>query len=221
MTEAEWLASKNPEPVLQFVEHNGSNRKLRLFSVACCRMMWHLLSDVRSRSAVELAERFADDFASEQERSDIHRTLDAETDYNPERDAVGLAFATATQAIQANSSWAAQATAAYTVLALTAHLNWSQASDAEQELKNVQAELLREIIGNPFRQTIFNPSWLTSTVLSLANGIYNDKAFDRMPILADALQDAGCDNEDVLNHCRQPGEHVRGCWVVDLLTGRK
>ncbi len=47
-----------------------------------------------------------------------------------------------------------------------------------------------------------------------------DRAFDRMPILADALQDAGCDNLNILNHCRQPGEHVRGCWVVDLLTGR-
>ena len=62
--------------------------------------------------------------------------------------------------------------------------------------------------GNPFRPITLNPSWLTSTVLALANGIYEEKAFDRMPILADALQDAGCDNEDILNHCRQPGEHV-------------
>ena len=66
----------------------------------------------------------------------------------------------------------------------------------------VQCDLLREIFSNPFRPTILNPSWLTSTVLSLANGIYSEKAFDRMPILADALQDAGCDNEYVLNHCR-------------------
>jgi hypothetical protein len=83
----------------------------------------------------------------------------------------------------------------------------------------IQPTLLREVFGNPFSPVTLNPSWLAPTVLTLANGIYEEKAFDRMPILADALQDAGCDNEDILNHCRQPGEHVRGCWVVDLLTG--
>jgi hypothetical protein len=66
-----------------------------------------------------------------------------------------------------------------------------------------------------------NPSLLTSTVISLANSIYEERAFDRMPILADALQDAGCDNEDILNHCRQPGEHTGGCWVVDLLLASR
>jgi hypothetical protein len=66
-----------------------------------------------------------------------------------------------------------------------------------------------------------DPSWLTPTVLSLAQGIYEGRAFDRLPILADALQDAGCDNEDVLDHCRGPGPHVRGCWVVDLVLGKR
>jgi hypothetical protein len=61
------------------------------------------------------------------------------------------------------------------------------------------------------------PAWFTSTVVALANGIYQEKAFDRLPILADALQDSGCDSEDILNHCRQPGEHVKGCWVIDHL----
>ena len=65
-----------------------------------------------------------------------------------------------------------------------------------------------------------DPSWLTSTVVQLAVGIYDEKAFDRMPILADALQDAGCDNADVLDHCRGPRPHVRGCWVVDLILGK-
>jgi hypothetical protein len=80
---------------------------------------------------------------------------------------------------------------------------------------------VRDIFGNPFRPVAVDPSWLTETVVALAEGIYQERAFDRMPILADALEDAGCDDADVLNHCRQPGEHVRGCWVVDLLTGRK
>src|SRR6185369_15625565 len=83
-----------------------------------------------------------------------------------------------------------------------------------------QATLLKDIFGNPFRPVAVDPAWLTSTVVALAEGIYADRAFDRMPSLADALEDAGCDNADILNHCRQPGEHVRGCWVVDLVLGK-
>jgi hypothetical protein len=77
--------------------------------------------------------------------------------------------------------------------------------------------LLRDIFGNPFRPLALKPAWRTSDVLALATGIYEEKAFDRMPILADALQDTGCDNDDVLSHCRGEGPHVRGCWVVDLI----
>ncbi|HEV3436705.1 MAG TPA: hypothetical protein VG122_05060, partial [Gemmata sp.] len=84
-----------------------------------------------------------------------------------------------------------------------------------------QARLARCVFGNPFRPITINSSWLTSTVLALANGIYEEKAFDRMPILADALQDAGCDNENILNHCRQPGDHIRGCWAIDLLLAKQ
>jgi len=91
--------------------------------------------------------------------------------------------------------------------------------DASQE-RVVQADLVRDVFGNPFRPVAVKPAWLTSDVVALATGIYADRAFDRMPILADALQDAGCDNEEVLDHCRSGGPHVRGCWAVDLLTGR-
>ncbi|MBA4192545.1 MAG: hypothetical protein C0467_31645 [Planctomycetaceae bacterium] len=79
---------------------------------------------------------------------------------------------------------------------------------------------MREVYGNPFRPVTIEPSWLTSDVVALATGIYAEKAFDRMPILADALQDAGCDNTEILGHCRGPGPHVRGCWLVDLLGGK-
>jgi len=85
-----------------------------------------------------------------------------------------------------------------------------------------QTALVRDIFGNPFRPVALDPSWLTSDVVALARGIYADRAFDRMPILADALQDAGCANDDVLNHCRDAAQvHVRGCWVVDLLLGKE
>ena len=81
-------------------------------------------------------------------------------------------------------------------------------------------DVIRDIFGNPFRPVTADPAWLTSDVVALATSIYAEKAFDRLPILADALQDAGCDNADVLDHCRSDGPHVRGCWVVDLLLGK-
>jgi hypothetical protein len=87
-----------------------------------------------------------------------------------------------------------------------------------------QVALLRDIVGLLlFRPVTIAPAWATwndATVVKLAQGIYDDRAFDRLPILADALDEAGCDNTDILAHCRRPGPHVRGCWVVDLLLGK-
>jgi hypothetical protein len=81
--------------------------------------------------------------------------------------------------------------------------------------------LLRECVGNPFRPVTFSPSWRTDTAVSLARGMYESRDFSAMPILADALQDAGCENEDVLSHCRDEKQvHVRGCWVVDLVLNK-
>lgn len=78
----------------------------------------------------------------------------------------------------------------------------------------------RCIFGNPFRPVALDPGWRTEAVVGLATGIYADRAFARLPVLADALEDAGCANADVLGHCRGPGPHARGCWVVDLLLGK-
>ncbi|MBA4189919.1 MAG: hypothetical protein C0467_18195 [Planctomycetaceae bacterium] len=82
-------------------------------------------------------------------------------------------------------------------------------------------QFLRDIVGNPFRPVTFSPEWRTSTAVAIAQGMYESRDFSAMPILADALQDAGCDNDDVLNHCRDAnGVHVRGCWVVDHVLGK-
>jgi hypothetical protein len=83
-----------------------------------------------------------------------------------------------------------------------------------------QATILRDIFGNPFRPATLDPTWRTQTAVLLARGMYESRDFGAIPILADALQDAGCDSDDVLNHCRGPGPHVRGCWVVDLVLGK-
>jgi hypothetical protein len=86
-----------------------------------------------------------------------------------------------------------------------------------------QVPLLRDIFGNPFQPPTLAPAWLAwnnATIPRLAQEIYDSRAFERLPILADALEEAGCTNADILNHCRQPGPHARGCWVVDLILGK-
>jgi hypothetical protein len=94
-------------------------------------------------------------------------------------------------------------------------------SSAAAPERAAQAELVRCIFGNPFRPVTPDPSWRTSTVVALAQQMYESRDFAAMPILADALQDAGCVDEAVLDHCRTDGPHVRGCWVVDLLLGKE
>ena len=84
--------------------------------------------------------------------------------------------------------------------------------------------LLRDIFGNPFRPAAINPAWLTwnqGTVVQIAQYIYEERKFEDLPILSDALIDAGCDNPDIIAHCRSTGPHVRGCWVLDLLLGKE
>ena len=84
-----------------------------------------------------------------------------------------------------------------------------------------QCLLLRDIFGNPFRPVAFAPSWRSSSVVALARAMYESREFAAMPVLADALEEAGCDAADILAHCRNPhGVHVRGCWVVDLVLGK-
>ena len=101
----------------------------------------------------------------------------------------------------------------------TAHPSALTAAERAVGLRH--ADLFRDIFGNPFRPVNLDPSWLTPIVVALAQQIYDDRAFDKMPTLADALEEAGCDNTDLLNHCRGLGPHVRGCWVVDLVLGKE
>ena len=90
-----------------------------------------------------------------------------------------------------------------------------------QRVRCLHRQFLYDIFGNPFRPITLDPRWLTSSVLDLSRTIYDERVFERMPIIADALMDAGCDSEEIINHCRGPGPHVRGCWVVDLLLGKE
>jgi hypothetical protein len=97
---------------------------------------------------------------------------------------------------------------------------WSVGDEQERA---EQAELLREIFGNPFRPVVLDPTWLAwggGTAARLAVTAYAENAFDRLPVLADALEEAGCTALQILEHLRRPGPHVRGCWAVDHLLQR-
>ncbi len=97
---------------------------------------------------------------------------------------------------------------------------YNSGGGAERREREWLREAFHCIFGNPFRSVAFADSWRTETAVSLANGIYEERAFDRLPILADALEEAGCDHLDLLTHCRGPGPHARGCWVVDGVLGK-
>jgi hypothetical protein len=208
MTESEWLARTNPDPMLQFLCATASARKLRLFACACVRRVWRYLTDDRSRQAVEIAERFADRLATSKQ------------------------LAKARQQAAWAAAWAGQGDAAEAAAwsaAGTDETGWAQivaarAGLAERvnEVQQVpQCELLRDIFGNPFREGGVEPRWLSRKLLKLSSSMYDARSFDRMPELGDLLERAGCSDADLLGHCRFPGEHVRGCWVVDLLLGKK
>jgi hypothetical protein len=98
---------------------------------------------------------------------------------------------------------------------------WKTKEASKHYQSRLQSDLLRCMFGNPFHSVTFHPTWLTPTAKALAEQIYSERAFDRMPILGDALEEAGCTLPDVLEHCRNGGEHVRGCWVVDLVLGKQ
>lgn len=220
MTEAEWLAASEPQPMLDFLAVKGSNRKLRLFALGCCQEWLGDMQDERSRVAVEIAEKYAEGLVSLAELFAAKRSA---------RSILGLGNADGTDRIKyaAKLAWMVSNQSAYGAASRCSEnpfdLTYKKYFRRHRirEMQNLKTRLFRCIFGNPFRPISIDPSWLTSTVLALTTGIYQERAFDRMPILADALQDAGCDNEDILNHLRGQGPHTKGCWVVDLLLDKK
>jgi hypothetical protein len=239
MTEKEWLAGSDPEEMLIGLnDFQPSERKLRLFMCACCRRIWNKFKDDRCRDAVEVAERYADGLASEDERQEAdEEAANAAGEAEEEEDlpyferlALEGSGNAASLALSTNEgesiTWEAQTVAEWAVFALTGS---TALDDQRQENKRLvtfdkevrsQCDLLRDIFGNPFRPVAIERSLLTAAVVKLAQQNYDQRVLERMPKLADALEKAGCENAEILNHCRGPGPHVRGCWVVDLVLGK-
>jgi hypothetical protein len=175
------------------------------------------MQDERCRKAVEASEQFADGLISERRLDNL--SAEAEEAFDEairEPDGDQSPVATIAHAASYSSSPSLE----IIVLLEATNAVVAVAKDGRENELMALSSLLRDIFGNPFRPITLDPRWLTSTVLDLARLIYDERAFDRLPILADALMDAGCDSEELLKHCRSEGPHVRGCWVVDLILGK-
>jgi hypothetical protein len=218
MTEEEWFEWSNPWSFLvsvqtpfASVDAKLSDRKLRLFAVACCRSVRRRWRGKIIRAAVEAAEKCADIAPSSERRllrpfrkiaCDNYRTNPIETHL--------VSSVSAIDCLEAARSSCYMAASYSTV-----------DDDRKREQEQIKrGPLLRDIFGNPCRPVTFASAWRTSTTVALAESMYAARDFGNMPILADALEEAGCDNAEVLSHCRGNGPHVRGCWVVDLVLGK-
>ena len=227
MNEKKWLASVELMPMLKCLRGKAGTRAVRLFAVACCRRIWHLLADDQARQAVEAAEGYAEGQAPPGPREvDIStrggmavNACLAITGGNPvNRWVTGLALVAEHAAIAA-----ADAALGGTRLEVDVAA-WEAAFDAELA---AQCRVLRDIAGNPFRPVTVSPSWQTPQAVALAQAAYEQREMPagtldlaRLAILADALEEAGCTDQSILVHLRGPGPHARGCWVVDLLLGQ-
>jgi hypothetical protein len=246
MTEAEWLACTDPQPMMEWLREDlggarrrCGRRKLRLFACACLRGIWPLLRKAGSRMAVAIAERYADGEASEQELIEAQdAALGAllseypqfgKTPYWQSSEAAGHTvakrFTTGNHRSVAHASSSAALAWAIDRAGPERGVKHSERRGKERKARQlIHSNWLRDVFGNPFRPIYHTQSWLSwngGKVPKLAQAIYEKRAFDRLPILADALEQAGCTEPAILTHCRSGGEHVLGCWVVDLLLGRE
>jgi hypothetical protein len=219
----DWLLCGDPEAMLRFVGRSGySGRKLRLFACACARRIEALLTDERLRQLIGVGEAYAEGMVRQ---SVLESAFSSAGQVNqPDFFAIEREWTESdTRAVNAASAALSIAHVASLEAAkgVARHIASAVAGEAVAEEKWHQAEILRDVLGSPFHPVILDPAWRTSTTTHLAATIYDDRAFDLQPILADALEEAGCTDAAILAHCRGPGPHVRGCWVIDLLLGKQ
>lgn len=251
MTCDEWDASGDLGAMLEFLNSAAmgrdgvcvapSERKLCLVNCAWCRAIWPLLTDERSRNAVDAAERYVDGNA---DPAELELTMcsaeavlaQAKTNlkYHTARAPVDLLRRCWKGGVELRLAAEQAAMAA----AWTIEESWKRKAEPDPtgerfgeawaeaygRAERDQCEMLRDIFGLlRFHSLNVDARWLAwsdGAVRKIAQQIYAERGFGRMPLLADALEDAGCADAAILSHCRGQGEHVRGCWVVDLLLGR-
>jgi hypothetical protein len=214
MTEAEWLAGEDAEAMWRFLKAGASGRKLRLLACACVSNLLPLAKIVpdQARAGLEEVVRYADGMSTRAAMKRVRERMAEARASTPSH------RTTADDFVCYAVEYAAQEKGALKAVDYSAGI-WGWGSREFVPLPH--AALFLEIFGNPFRPVSFPPEWRTSTALALSRQMYESRDFGPMPILADALQDAGCDNANVLCHCRETGPHVRGCWVVDWVLNKE
>ena len=239
MTETDWLRyTSRPAAMLRQVRNKAPARKLRLIGCACCRIVWEHMPEFAA-TAVSTVERYHDEAASENEYEAAQRRLWHTFTVTWGQGDPGTAEFGGVAAVYAVMGSEA-------VEGLEQCVEWVRATasralpDGEKRAPLARTrrqicDLFREIIGNPFRPWKVVPDFLdgggvlqpdgttvklTDTARQLAEGIRADQAFDRLPILADALEEAGVTDAELLAHCRRDGGHVRGCWALDVVLGK-
>jgi hypothetical protein len=244
MTEQEWDSAASPWPLRNHLADLDllTVRKKALFAVASCRRIMELIRDKRSLRAIDVCEAFADgegdlETFCEVSNEAFAAARELEQNGNPGEEQLAAHAAKwlspddtklARAAEFAGEAIGFQALFRAGLVPADIPLNealayWDHPTFVAAKASEVRAqtELIRELHWNPFRPVALHDDWRTSTVLALARQVYRNKDYSLLPILADALQDAGCDNDDILNHCRDTNQvHVRGCWVVDLVLGK-
>lgn len=230
MTEQEWLAATDPTPMLEFLKGGASDRKLRhiMVHLAYELLSWH--HDDATRKVITILDRYAEGCIAGEGLHDALRPFAAscpvlaDDGYPwPVQDAARPAHShVVSAALWLIRRFIPPEMTVSSLSDLTGLRLSPKDADILSYFQWLVCKTLRDVMGAArFRPVTFEAAWQTPAVVSTAAAIYQDRAFDRMPILADALQDAGCDSLDILNHCRSEAQHVRGCWVVDLLLGKE
>jgi hypothetical protein len=221
MTESEWLnEASHSQGMVAWLGARGSarsragRRRLRLFACGCCRAAWDRLPEDRTREAIRIAERFADGLETKEGLAGVRAAIaPLAADSGPYGASPLETRVAVDMAIAATDPRAYSAAVAMTTT--TAPLAGIQPRAAAEA---GICRLLRCVFGNPFRP-VRVPARALAQAAALARSIRDDRAFDLLPALADALESAGCDDAQVLAHCRGPDPHAIGCWVVDLVLG--
>jgi len=230
VSKEDWQSETHPFYMLnwwRYYKGEPSPRKSRLLACACCRLVWHLFIDEHLRLAVETAEAFADGLASPEELAAVHEQAHAlglsrgEVLGRMSRDMPGWAALA--------DSWRVAHAAADvsgpddTLFGNAMHYVARDGGSGRDTDDLGQANLIRELLGTPLRQGSFDSTWsrwADGAVFKIAQASYDLRDFSNLPILADALEEAGCTDVEILSHLRGPGPHVRGCWALDLILGK-
>ncbi|SMP75597.1 SMI1 / KNR4 family (SUKH-1) [Neorhodopirellula lusitana] len=222
----EWFDEHRVRSLFRIIDrlpHKVSPRKLRLYGIACCKLIPALKEGAHCTAAIELAERMTLGEASEDARVAMEALLRVEVERtvkmsNPLRwrpTAVHGLFQSDEDYLRDTPIYPRDPSLAKVYFATSYALHGSpNGSDLE-------ANLLREVLGNPFMPVDFEPHWRTDQVRALAENMFESQDFTKMPALAEALAAAGCDDSRILSHCQRESGHVRGCWVVDLILEKE